>query len=280
MKISNVLEFHKQLYIRRTYYNIVEAQKSCWRLEQITRKWWLYLLLFAILFFVPPYSSAAGFIMDEKSSEVVAEVLTQSLKPYRPFTPFLHIIVILFVAAVLVYGDRFGRFFTAFVGINYLIIAFLQNVAITEKYGLGIITVNLIWFPLISLLWLHDVKVGKTDYTFHMQPLWKYWVVPLAVLAFWSPDKPWDFNPIYLLTSDAPLAFCLITPVYLSIFYLLYPKVNLPALRVTSFIGAILGIFNIVIGFMIWGSEGLYHGFIHVPLLTLSLCCFILSIKE
>jgi len=258
----------------------MKAQKSNKRLEWITRKWWLYLLLFALLFFIPPYSSATGLIMNERSSEVVVEVLTQSLRPYKPFMPFLHIIVILFIATVLVYGNRVGKFFTAFVGINYLLIAFLQNIAITEKYGLGIITVNLIWFSLISLLWLRDVKVRKTDYTFRKQPLWKYWVVPFAVLAFWSPDKPWDFNLIYLLTSDAPLAFCLMTPVYLSIFYLLYPRINLPALRVTSFIGIMLGIFNIGIGFMIWGSEGLYHGFIHVPLLALSLCCFILSIKE
>ncbi len=70
------------------------------------------------------------------------------------------------------------------------------------------------------------------------------------------------------------------TPIYLSIFYLLCPRINLPAIRVTSFIGALLGIFNTGIGFMIWGSEGLYHGFIHMPLLIISLCCFIQSIKE
>jgi hypothetical protein len=258
----------------------MKSQKGYERLERITRKWWLYLILLAILFIVPPYSSATGFIMNERTSELVAEVLSHSLEPYKPFMPFLHIIVILFIIAVLVYGNRFGKSFTAFVGINYILIAFLQNTAITEKYGLGIITVNIIWFSIIGLLWLQDAKVGKTDYTFHRQPLWKYWVAPLAVLAFWSPDKPWNFNPIYLLTSDAPLAFCLMTPIYISIFYLLHPRVNLPALRVTSFIGTILGISNIGIGFYNMGSESLYHGFIHIPLLALSLYCFILSIKE
>jgi len=220
------------------------------RLERATRKWWFYLILVALLFLAPSYSSATGFITGEKIGEVVAEVLTYSLKPYKPFMPLLHIIVILFIAAVLVYGNRFGKIFTAFVGVNYLFIAFLQNTAVTERYGLGIITVNIIWFSLIGLLWLRDVKIRKTNYTFSRQPVWRYWVVPFAVLTFWSPDKPWDFNPIYLLTSDSPLAFCLITPTYLSIFYLLYLKVNLPALRVTSFIGTLLGISNIGIGFM------------------------------
>jgi len=158
--------------------------------------------------------------MDERSGEVVAEVLTHSLKPYKPFMPFLHIIIILFIAAVLVYGNKFGEIFTALVDVNYLLIAF-QNIAVTERYRVGVIPVNIIWFSLIGLLWLWDVKIGKTEYIFQRQPLWRYWVVPLAVLAFWSPDRPWDFNPIYLLTSDSPLAFCLATPIYLSIFYFL-----------------------------------------------------------
>jgi hypothetical protein len=151
---------------------------------------------------------------------------------------------------------------------------------LTENYGLGVITVNIVWFSIIGLFWLWDAKIGRTDYTLQWQPLWRYWVVPLALLAFWSPDKPWDFNPIYLLTSDAPLAFCLMTPIYLSILYFLHPRVNLPAIRVTSFIGVLLGIFNIGIGLTIGGSEGLYHGFIHIPLLTISLSSFTRSIKE
>jgi len=44
------------------------------------------------------------------------------------------------------------------------------------------------------------------------------------------------------------------------------------------FIGTLLGIFNIGIGFMMRGSEGLYHGLIHIPLPALSLCCLIPSI--
>jgi hypothetical protein len=109
--------------------------RSCGRLEDLTGRWWFYLLLLCILFFAPPYSSTAGFITDERASELVAEVLSQSLKPYKPFMPTLHIIVILLVAALLVYGNRVRKLFTAFIGVNYLLIAFLQGTAITEKYG-------------------------------------------------------------------------------------------------------------------------------------------------
>jgi hypothetical protein len=47
--------------------------------------------------------------MNEKTSELIAEILTQSLKPYKPFMPILHIIVILLIAILLIYGNRIGK---------------------------------------------------------------------------------------------------------------------------------------------------------------------------
>jgi hypothetical protein len=53
-----------------------------------------------------------------------------------------------------------------------------------------------------------------------------------------------DFNPVYLLTSGAGLAFCMMTPVYLAILTVYHPRVNLPVLRVTSLVGVIIGLGN------------------------------------
>jgi hypothetical protein len=69
------------------------------------------------LFLCSPYSSTTGFIT-ERASELVAGVLSQSLKPYKPFMPTLHIIVILLVTALLVYGSRVRKLFTAFMGLT------------------------------------------------------------------------------------------------------------------------------------------------------------------
>jgi hypothetical protein len=91
--------------------------RSYGRLEDLTGRWWFYLLLLYIYFFAPPYSSTAGFIT-EGASELVAEVLSRSLKPYKPFMPTLHIVVILLIAALLVYGSRVRKLFTAFMGVT------------------------------------------------------------------------------------------------------------------------------------------------------------------
>jgi hypothetical protein len=244
-------------------------------LEWLTRRWWFYLLLFIIPFFIPFYT-ATGHAPQEVGN-VINEVLIHALIPFRPFMPALKIIVALSIIALFIYGNRIGKIFTLFMGVNFFTIAFVQSIAVTEKFGLAIITPNLIWFSIVGLFWLWEAKLGKTDFTFYKQPLWKYWVIPLAILAFWAPLTPWNFNPIYLLTSDSPLAFCLMAPIYLAIFSFVYPKVNFPALRVTSFIGSCIGIFNMAGVFIGWG---LYHGFIHIPLLAISLYCFVISIRR
>jgi len=88
---------------------VVRTHSSYENLERITRRWWFYLLLLALLFFDPSYSSVAGFVMNERTGELISEILRHALKPYKPHMPVLHVVVILLVAAVLIYGNRVGK---------------------------------------------------------------------------------------------------------------------------------------------------------------------------
>jgi hypothetical protein len=72
----------------------------------------------------------------------------------------------------------------------------------------------------------------------------------------------------------------MMTPIYLAIFSLFYPRVNLPVLRITSFIGIIIGSTMMLTVPGIGGPLGSYLAFIHIPLLTISLYCFVLSFKK
>jgi len=112
-----------------------------------------------------------------------------------------------------------------------MLFAFLQSIAVTEKYGLGIITLNLVMFTLVASFWFWEASIQKNDFTPQKQPSWKYWVIPTAFLAFWYPcsisgvSAVQDFNPVKLLTNEAGLTFCMMTPVYLSILTLYHPRV-------------------------------------------------------
>ena len=88
-----------------------------------------------------------------------------------------------------------------------------------------------------------------------------------------------DFNLSYLLYSDSALAFCMITPIYLAVISLFYPKINRPTIRVNSFIGIIFGLINIMNVFISLLNYW-WITILHIPLLSISVYMFILSIKK
>ena len=127
------------------------------------------------------------------------------------------------------------------------------------------------------------MAVGKNILSFQKPKPWKYLFIPLAILAFLFPMNPItakpDFNPVYLLTSDSGLAFCSMTPVYLTVLMFMYPKINKVTIRLTSFIGLIFGILAIALA--VSNIEYLWWvGVTHLPLFIISLTCFVISLRE
>jgi len=259
--------------------NIENIQR---KLELITRKWWFF-LIFIFIQFIPPYTSK-GYEWSEMGM-VNLEIISNSLvgtctAPY----PIFKIIPIILVISIIFLRNRVSRPFSVYVAITYVLFAFLQSIAVTEKYGLGIVTINVIMFLLIALFWFWEAIVRKNDFPLQKRPLWKYWVVPLAFLAFWYPANPNtlmpDFNPIFLITNTAGLTFCMMTPVYLAVLILYHPRVNIATLRVTSLVGIIIGLYNINVNFFMLPSELWWNGVLHIPLLSISIYAFVLSFRK
>ena len=144
-------------------------------------------------------------------------------------------------------------------------------------------TANLILYFFVFLSWSWEAAFGENIVGFQKPKPWKYLFIPLAIFAFWFPLnsitlKP-DFNPIYLLTSDSGLAFCSMTPVYLTVLLFMYPKINKVTMRLTSFIGVIFGILAIALA----SSNIEYLWWVrvtHLPLFIISLTCFVISLRE
>jgi len=251
------------------------------KFDEITKKWWFYLIIVLIWFFIPIIVSK-NFDYTQ-INQIINEALMFGLVPYIVIQPLLHILIICMVIGIFIFNNKFKKIFNLWIAINYFLVAFLQNIVIIGTYGLVILTQNLILILIIGIFWIYEFFKGKIDYTLEKIPLWRYWVIPLAFLAFWLPadritGMP-DFNPLYLLYSDSALAFCMITPIYLAIISLFYPKINKATIRVNSFIGIIFGIINVMNGFF----NPLYYWWVailHIPLLSISLYMFILSIKK
>src|SRR4030042_4754962 len=220
--------------------NRIERIQS--RLDRITRKWWFFLVVIVLQFLIPSY--AAKNFTPAEIGNIVPSVLTQAfINQWEPVYPLFKVIHIVLIILIPLLKNRISRIFSIYVAITYLLFAFLQNIAITGKYGLAIVTTNVLMFILVALVWIWEAIAGKNDFTGVKIPLWRYWVVPLAFLAFWYPlnmqSMQPDFNPLLIFTSSAGLAFCLMTPVYIAILTLYYPKGNMVTLRINIPIGVI-----------------------------------------
>jgi len=252
------------------------------RLELATRKWWFF-LVFILIQFVPSYASR-NFDWAE-TCWITGEVLTNSLVyGLSIFYPIFKVIPVMLVLCIISLGNRVARAFSLYAGTTYVLFAFLQNIAVTPKYGLAIITINIIMFLLVAIFWFWEAIVQKNNFTPQKTPIWKYWVVPFAAVAFWYPAHPTtlmpDFNPVYILTNFAGLTFCLMTPVYLAVLSLYHPRVNLVTLRVTSLTGLVIGFYNVLTNFILLPNQLWWNGVLHIPLIILSAYALALSFRR
>ena len=113
-------------------------------------------------------------------------------------------------------------------------------------------------------------KLCNDPFQLHYQSIWR---------GYLETIKP-DFNPIYLFTNQAGLAFCMMTPVYLAILILYYPKVNIPTLRITALSGITIGFWNMVVNFLIKPDILWWNGVLHLPLVFISIYALILSFRK
>lgn len=253
------------------------------KLEWLTGRWWFILVFVLLGFIVPPYASK-GYEYSETGT-VIQHILGNSLlHDVSPLYPIFKILPILLIISIFFFRNRVTRLFSFYAGITYILFVFLQGISITKEYGLGIVTGNVVMLLIVAAFWFWEAKMGKNDFTPRKFSIWNYWALPLAFLAFWFPlnletMKP-DFNPIYLFANPAGLAFCMMTPVYLSILILYYPKVNIPTLRITALSGITIGFWNMVVNFLIKPDILWWNGVLHLPLVFISIYALILSFRK
>jgi hypothetical protein len=253
------------------------------KLERITRKWWFF-GLFVLIQFIPPYASKGYKFPDEWGDVITHAIRYAFIYSYSGVFPIFKIIPIILIIGIIVFRNKVTRIFNIYVSLSYVLFAFGQSIAVTKKYGVAVCTINVVMFLVVAALWAWEAIVLKNDFKPAKIPIWKYWVIPLLLFAFWYPldfrtAKP-DFNPVHLLTNVAGVTFCMMTPVYVGLLTLYWPRVNMPAMRVTALVGLIIGLYNIYANFGINPARLWWNGILHIPLLVISLYGLILLLKR
>ena len=241
------------------------------RVNALTTKWWFYALLL-VVFFMPSY--AAQGVDPAETFKLVQTVLSSPLVRDYPM-----LMVVSKIAAAVVIGAMFAlrektcRLFAFFAAGVFFIIALLQNLAFTEQYGTVFLTGNALITLVVAYFWGLETFVQRNAIRAAGMNNRELWMLPLAILAFWFPVDPSTVAPHfalnYLWCNESVLTFCMITPVIIAVTMLLHNRINLPVLRVTSFVGTLFGVINTVAWFVVDGSMW-WMGMLHLPLLLIS----------
>ena len=252
--------------------NTEKIKKVQENLERAAWKWW-FSLIFVFIQLIPTYT-AKGFDPREMG-EVIGTILQNAIISSAEIVyPLFKLIPIVLLGLIIARVRGVGRWFNLYAGVSFVLFAILQHVAFTEEYGFSIVFSNLIMLLVVAASWFWDLFAQENTFKPVKQPLGKYWVIPVAFLAFWYPINEVtfmpDFNLTYLLTNSAGLAFCLMTPVFLAVLLLYYPQVNLVTLRVTGLAGIIIASFNILMNFVMYPDTLWWNGVLHLPLLMIS----------
>ena len=150
-----------------------------------------------------------------------------------------------------------------------------------EKYGLVFYPNASLMFLAIAAGWFWESSVRKNNYTFKPLPAHRYLIVAAAIFSFWNPDQAGDYRLILFLTSTSPIAFCMITTIYLGLLCSIYPRINLPLFRIESFVSLMIGIVTIGMGFfMDPPARGRHWSLLHVPMVAVALYSFILGLRK
>ncbi|MGB2963030.1 MAG: hypothetical protein WBB69_03500 [Anaerolineales bacterium] len=236
---------------------------------------WIYPVLytaFLIISMLPLYTEIP--YSPQETQDVIVNLLKVVLTPYKAYGLIFHVLTLLLIVLIVWQPEKMGRIWAGYMGLNYLIIALVQTMGLTVKYGFVLHTGGMVMNGVLGLVWL--AVAFRNDLQPSFQSIsWQHLIlIPLALLAFWGPYvssgsgvQP-DFNPLLLLTSpDYGLTFCFTTPVFLFLLILFYPQVNILAYRITAFNGLLYGLYNLSHWF---NPELRWMGFLHLPLLIIS----------
>ena len=238
--------------------------------DHLTGRWWFYLLILLLGFvLLPPYAqeSYRPWEMGRMVMETLGNAVIDGLVDMRWPAALLHIVALLILLGIALKGEAAEGAFNLYSCLTYYMIAIGQGVGYTERYGLVILTGNIVVVLLVATLWAWECRVHRNQFRGPVERA-RLWVLPLALWAFWSPAKP-GLDPSYLLFGYYGVAYCLTTPVLLTPLILHYPNVNRPVMRVTAFIGLIFAILNVLSP--LYGGDLWQGPILHLPLL---LTCF------
>ena len=237
------------------------------KLEKASTQWWFFVILLTAQSVLVPVVSRN---FDPKNiQQMVYTTLSHAPQGHLGgFNILFQSLSLLMFVLLFVFKNKVRTLFNGYVALSYLAFAFIQNMAVTERYGFSVVTVNLVMFLFVAYVWIRETLNPKN--TFDLSNLrWKYGAAGSTAGS--------NINATY--QSGEPL-----TDVRASATNTIWWTWTAPASGSVQFntiasevYDTVMGIYNM---FNFLNPHTVYVGIMHIPLLTISLYCTILSYRH
>lgn len=239
---------------------------------------WKFFVLLVLLQFVLVAVSTRNFNFEGIGGLISYTLGHAFIMDMNQYAVYFQLLMILALIGVIVWKEKFSRYFTGMVGCFYLLYAVIQNMAMTEQYGFSMVTVNVAMMGFVAIVWLRAAWKGDNVFSFDNISRKTGWMISVALFCLWWPMNmktvlP-DFSLHYLWDSGSAMGFCPMTPVFLTLLLLSRRGADRVVLRVTAMVGVIIGCYNM--GNFATDS-GFYLGLYHLPLLGMSVYALLSS---
>ncbi len=249
-------------------------------LKSLIEKKWFYIVLFgAQLVFLP--IATKNFEFSEIRNILGKTISNSIMGSLKSYYPYFQIPSLLILIALVVLKNKMKTLFTIYVIVSYVLFSFLQNIAITKEYGLSIASLNVVLFLFVAYAWFHELLHSKNEYSFNNLNWKTSWLIPISILCFWWPlnwsTLEFTADISLFLSCGSSLAFCAMTPIFLSILTFNLPNVNSTTYRITALVGFIVGCYNMM---NFANPKTTNIAIMHLPLLIVSIYTLIIGYKK
>jgi hypothetical protein len=238
---------------------------------------WLYIIILLGVF-TPSYTELPFETYDY--SRLIPEVLSNPViyQYWMLFFASKILILALFLCPIIL-KNRFKRLFSILGLIILLPVTIFQNISDQTSYGLVILFGNIFIQLVIIIAFIMEIIKPKNDFSKIKLKWWNVATMIFAFFAFWMPARNGQiyFNIIDLFTNEAGLTFCMLIPIFISIF-LMYENKNIHLIKIISIIGVYYGILNQITWFLL-NRDFWWIGIVHLPLLINSIIGLLVTKK-
>jgi hypothetical protein len=232
------------------------------------------LALLLASFTIPP---VVGSAFDRREiPELIAEVLKNptivqipTLLPLAKLL-LLSVLLVAFWSATASARIALAGYAVALVGVGVV-----QNMGHTPTYGFAWLPGNSLIILVVAARCAWDLARRETGPGPRRLVRGRLWVLAPMLLAFLMPyavDVNGDVRPSFgpeVLTNEAAVTYCMITPVVIGALVLYARPISAPTLSLISFAGLYFGILNLVIWWALQ-PQNWWMGVLHLPLVVLA----------